>query len=107
MRAEQRARAATSRSSTRPRSPSSPEGPDALTALQQLCANEIDVPVGRTVYTALLNGRGGFESDLTVARLDETSFFIVTGTAQATRDADWIRRRIADDRAILTDVTSS
>ena len=83
------------------------DGPDALRVLQRLCANQIDVPVGRMVYTAMLNRRGGFESDLTVTRLDETSFFIVTGTAQATRDADWIRRRIGEDRAVLTDVTSS
>lgn len=83
------------------------QGPGALKVLQRLCANQMDVPVGRMVYTALLNRRGGFESDLTVTRLSEDAFFIVTGTAQATRDADWIRRRIGDDRAALTDVTSA
>ncbi|MBM3531594.1 MAG: FAD-dependent oxidoreductase [Alphaproteobacteria bacterium] len=83
------------------------QGPDALKVLQRLCANQMDVPAGKVVYTALLNRRGGFESDLTVTRLDEDTFFIVTGTAQAMRDADWIRRRIGDDRAVLTDVTSS
>ncbi len=44
------------------------QGRDALPLLQRLCANEIDVPVGRMVYTAMLNERGGFESDLTVMR---------------------------------------
>ena len=83
------------------------QGPDALAALQRLCANQIDVAPGRMVYTALLNRRGGFESDLTVIRLGEDAFFIVTGTAQATRDADWIRRHAGDDRAVLTDVTSA
>ncbi|MBM3546470.1 MAG: FAD-dependent oxidoreductase [Alphaproteobacteria bacterium] len=83
------------------------QGPDALKVLQRLCANQMDVPADRVVYTALLNRRGGFESDLTVTRLGEDSFFIVTGTAQATRDADWVRRRIGEDRAVLTDVTSS
>jgi 4-methylaminobutanoate oxidase (formaldehyde-forming) len=83
------------------------QGPDALRVLQRLCANQMDVSPGKVVYTALLNRRGGFESDLTVTRLGEDSFFIVTGTAQATRDADWIRRRIGDDRTVLTDVTSS
>jgi glycine cleavage system aminomethyltransferase T/glycine/D-amino acid oxidase-like deaminating enzyme len=83
------------------------EGPDALAVLQHLCANQMDVAPGRIVYTALLNRRGGFESDLTVMRLDEAAFLIVTGTAQATRDADWIRRRIGDRRAVLTDVTSA
>src|SRR5439155_18332524 len=45
------------------------KGRDALSVLQRLCANEIDVPVGRMVYTAMLNERGGFESDLTITRL--------------------------------------
>ena len=45
------------------------QGRDALAVLQRLCANEIDVPVDRLVYTALLNERGGIESDLTVMRL--------------------------------------
>jgi glycine cleavage system aminomethyltransferase T/glycine/D-amino acid oxidase-like deaminating enzyme len=83
------------------------EGPDALKVLQRLCANQMDVAIGRMIYTALLNRRGGFESDLTITRLGEDAFFIVTGTAQATRDADWIRRRIGEDRAVLTDVTSA
>ncbi len=83
------------------------EGRDALKVMQRLCANQMDVAPGRMVYTAMLNRRGGFESDLTVIRLGETSFFIVTGTAQATRDADWIRLHIGDDMAVLTDVTSA
>jgi 4-methylaminobutanoate oxidase (formaldehyde-forming) len=66
------------------------------------------VPVGGTAYTALLNARGTFESDVTVARLSGDSFLIVTGTAQAARDADWIRRHVPDEaRATLTDVTSA
>ena len=83
------------------------QGRDALKVLQRLCANQMDVAPGRMVYTALLNRRGGFESDLTVIRLGEDAFFIVTGTAQATRDADWIRRHIGEDMAVLTDVTSA
>jgi 4-methylaminobutanoate oxidase (formaldehyde-forming) len=83
------------------------QGRDALAVLQRLCANQIDVPAGRMVYTAMLNRRGGFESDLTVARLGEDAFYIVTGTAEATRDADWIRRHAGDAHAVLTDVTSA
>ena len=84
------------------------KGRDALQALQRLCANEIDVPVGRIVYTAMLNERGGFESDLTITRIDEQTFFILTGSAQATRDASWIERHIAaDEHAALVDVTSA
>src|SRR5262249_18446566 len=61
----------------------------------------------RMVYTAMLNPRGGIESDLTVIRLDEHAFLLITGTAQATRDRDWISRHIGDAFAILTDVTSA
>jgi len=60
------------------------------------------------VYTAMLNERGGFESDVTVTRLDAETFFILTGSAQATRDADWIERHIEDGEcAALVDVTSA
>lgn len=84
------------------------QGADAATVLQSLCANDVDVEPGRSVYTPMLNERGGFESDLTVARLGPDRFLILTGTGQATRDADWIGRHIpASARAILTDVTSA
>src|SRR4051794_21196215 len=83
------------------------QGREAESALQRLCANDVGVPVGQTVYTGLLNARGTYESDLTVARLAANRFLLVTGTAQATRDADWIDRHLGDHRAKLTDVTSS
>mgnify|MGYP000573691761 CR=1 FL=1 len=83
------------------------QGRDALAVLQRLCANEVDVPVGRMVYSALLNGRGGFESDLTVIRQAADRFLLVTGSAQPVRDADWINRHIgADEWALLTDVSA-
>ncbi len=83
------------------------EGRDALAVLQRLCANEIDVPVDKMAYTAMLNARGGFESDLTIIRLSAQRFLIVTGSAQATRDADWIVRHIeAHEHAVLTDVSA-
>jgi glycine cleavage system aminomethyltransferase T/glycine/D-amino acid oxidase-like deaminating enzyme len=83
------------------------QGRDALAVLQRLCANQIDMPVDRMVYTALLNARGGFESDLTVIRTASASFLIVTGSAQPVRDADWIRRHIgADEFAVLTEVSA-
>ena len=84
------------------------KGRDALGVLQRLCANDVDVAVDRMVYTAMLNERGGFESDLTITRLGDDSFFILTGSAQATRDADWINRHIRDGEfAVLVDVTSA
>jgi 4-methylaminobutanoate oxidase (formaldehyde-forming) len=84
------------------------KGRDALAVLQRLCANEIDVPVGRMVYTAMLNERGGFESDLTITRLAPDAFFILTGSGQATRDGSWIERHIdPHEFAALVDVTSA
>jgi 4-methylaminobutanoate oxidase (formaldehyde-forming) len=84
------------------------QGADAEAELNRLCANDIAVPVGQSVYTGLFNARGGYESDVTVARLSPTEFLILTGTAQAVRDADWIRRNLREGaRATLTDVTSS
>ncbi len=83
------------------------QGRDALAVLQRLCANEMDVPVGRMVYTAVLNERAGFESDLTVMRLAHDQFLLVTGSAQPVRDADWIRRHLEPDQfAVLTDVSA-
>ncbi|GLQ06619.1 GcvT family protein [Sneathiella chinensis] len=84
------------------------QGPDAEAVLQYLCANDLAVPVGRTVYTGILNDRGGYESDLTVSRIAEDCFFLVTGSGQATRDFDWITRNMpVGARAVLTDVTSA
>ena len=84
------------------------KGRDALAVLQRLCANDIDVPIGKMVYTAMLNERGGFESDLTITRLAASTFFILTGSGQATRDASWIERHIdAAEFAALVDVTSA
>ena len=84
------------------------KGRDALAVLQRLCANDIDVPDGKMVYTAMLNARGGFESDLTITRLDAETFFILTGSGQATRDASWIERHVDPaESAVLVDVTSA
>jgi 4-methylaminobutanoate oxidase (formaldehyde-forming) len=82
------------------------DGPDALDVLQRLCANDVDVPLGRVVYTQMLNARGGIEADLTVTRLAADAFLVVTAAAAATHDADWIRRHLGAARAVLTDVTS-
>lgn len=81
------------------------QGRDACAFLQRLCANDIDVAPGRSVYTALLNARGGFESDVTIARLSEDRFLFVTGSAQLTRDLDWLGRHIGDSFVTLTDAT--
>jgi len=84
------------------------KGRDALGVLQRLCANDVDVAPGRMVYTAMLNARGGFESDLTILRLAAAEFLIVTGSAQTTRDFAWIERGIGEgEHASLVDVSSA
>jgi sarcosine dehydrogenase len=84
------------------------QGRDAEATLQHLCANDVAIPVGRTVYTALLNERGTFESDVTLARLARDRFLLITGSAQVTRDADWIGRNTRQDADVaLTDVTGA
>ncbi len=83
-------------------------GRDAETTLSWIAANEVAKPPGHLVYTQLLNARGGIECDLTVSRLSETEYYIVTGTGFATHDFDWISRSIPNGLdARLIDVTSS
>ena len=81
-------------------------GRDALKALDWICANDVSKPAGRLTYTQLLNTRGGIEADLTVARLADDRFYIVTGTGFRTHDFAWIRDHIGEDLdASSTDVT--
>ena len=81
-------------------------GPGAEAALQWLCANDVGKPQGAVTYTQMLNAKGGIECDLSVTRLAEDHFYIVTGTGFATHDLDWIARHIpAGCDATLRDVT--
>jgi 4-methylaminobutanoate oxidase (formaldehyde-forming) len=80
-------------------------GPKAAEALEWLCANRVARDVGRLTYTQLLNSRGGIECDLTVARLAEDLFYIVTGTGFRTHDFGWIADHLPGDGVSLSDVT--
>ncbi|TNE34640.1 MAG: FAD-dependent oxidoreductase [Alphaproteobacteria bacterium] len=81
-------------------------GRDAAAALDWITANDILKPVGALTYTQMLNDKGGIECDLTVARLAENKFYIVTGTGFATHDFNWISKNIPDGMAAtLRDVT--
>ncbi|MGJ3261303.1 MAG: GcvT family protein [Rhodospirillales bacterium] len=83
------------------------QGRDACRVLNNICANDIDVPPGRIVYTQWLNERGGIEADLTVTRLAENDYLVVTGAGAQTRDFKWLTSHIpADAHCIATDVTS-
>jgi glycine cleavage system T protein len=82
-------------------------GAGALGLLQRLCANDVDVRVGRVVYTQMLNSRGGIEADLTVTRLGPDLFRLVTGTGSGSRDLSWIRKHREGFDAVIRDATSS
>jgi sarcosine dehydrogenase len=83
-------------------------GRDAEQALSWIAANNVAKQPGHLVYTQMLNGRGGIECDLTVGRLSETEYYIVTGSGFATHDFDWISRSVPEGLdARLSDVTSS
>ncbi len=83
------------------------EGRDAEKVLNQICANDVAVEPGTIVYTQWLNEKGGIEADLTVTRLTDDAYLIVTGGAGQVRDFNWLKRHIpADAHCIATDVTS-
>jgi glycine cleavage system T protein len=83
------------------------QGKDAEKVLNNICANDVAVPVGKVVYTQWLNERGGMEADLTVTRLAEDMYFIVSAGDFYTHDLMWLNKHIPNDaHAFVTDVTS-
>ncbi|HAX04135.1 MAG TPA: FAD-dependent oxidoreductase [Acidimicrobiaceae bacterium] len=80
-------------------------GPEALAVLERLSANSVDVELGKGVYTQWLNERGGIEADLTVTRLSQDEFWIVTSAASQTRDWAWLRRACRGHSVEISDVT--
>ena len=83
-------------------------GPGALRFLQWLAANDLDKAPGAITYTQLCNAGGGIEADLTITRLAEDRFYIVTGSGFGVRDGGWIRSHMPRDGSVaLDDVTSS
>ncbi len=82
------------------------EGPGALAFLERICANRIDRPVGTVVYTAMLTPRGGIRCDLTVTRLEEDLFLVVTGGGSGMHDLAWIRAQDARRRGRRRSSTS-
>lgn len=82
------------------------EGPDACAFLNYVGGGQYDVPVGKIVYTQFLNSRGGIEADVTVTRLSETAYVVVTPAATRLADQTWMERHRGDFRAVITDVTA-
>ena len=83
------------------------EGADAESVLNQICANDVSVPVGKLVYTQWLNERGGIEADVTITREALDRYLIVTAAATQVRDFAWLKEHIpAGARAVAVDVSS-
>ena len=84
------------------------QGPDAAAVLNKISSANVDVQPGTSVYTTWLNDRGGIEADLTVNRLDEERFLVVTAYTTQLKDSDWIIRNVPDgSRVAVTDVTAA
>ena len=81
------------------------EGPGAEAFLNHVCGANMSVPAGKIVYTQFLNHTGGIEADVTVTRLSETAFLVVTPAATLLADETWLRRHRGDFNAVVTDVT--
>jgi glycine cleavage system aminomethyltransferase T/glycine/D-amino acid oxidase-like deaminating enzyme len=83
-------------------------GPGALDYIQKMAVNQMDVSVGRAVYTPLLAPNGGFKSDLTIMRRGENEFRIVSGGGDGGRDKKWFTNHLPGDGSVtFTDVTSA
>ena len=84
------------------------QGPDAETFLNRLCTNNMARPAGRAVYTAMLNERGTYESDLTVLRLADEHYRMLIGTNHIKQDLCWLKRHIkGNERVTLKNASQS
>src|SRR3954463_15002889 len=81
------------------------EGPGALDSVQGTCVAQCDVAVGKVVYTPVLDAHGGFRSDLTVMRLGDDHFRVVTGGAHGPADHQWFADHLTGE-ATITDKTN-
>ena len=82
-------------------------GPAALDAVQAIALAQMDVTIGRVIYTPILDENGGFRSDLTIMRLAHDRFRVVTGAAHGMVDVKWFADRLPDTGAQIADLTSS
>ncbi|KRS19560.1 GcvT family protein [Roseovarius indicus] len=82
------------------------EGPEAEAFLNHVCGANMSVPVGKIVYTQFLNTRGGIEADVTVTRLSESAYLVVTPAMTRLADETRLRRHVGDRRVVITDVTA-
>lgn len=82
------------------------EGRDATAFLNYVAGGQYDVPVGKIVYSQFLNTRGGIEADVTITRLSETAYLVVTPSITRPADQVWLQRNVGDFNVVITDVTA-
>ena len=83
-------------------------GKGALSYLQLLTTNQIDRPIGKTIYTSMLNERGGIRCDLTITRIANDRFLVLTGGSTGPLDLHWMEQNLPDNGAVaITDISSS
>jgi 4-methylaminobutanoate oxidase (formaldehyde-forming) len=82
-------------------------GPDALTLVQRVTDSNMDKPAGSATYTQMLNARGGVEADVTVSRIDEHKFWVITGSGFVANDLAWLQMKMQpEDNVALRDITT-
>ncbi len=82
------------------------EGPDAEKFMNYIGGGDYSVPNGKIVYTQFLNRSGGIEADVTVTRLTETAYLVVTPAATRLADQTWMMRHAGGFNVVITDVTA-
>ena len=82
------------------------EGRDAMAFMNYIGGGDYDVPVGKIVYTQFLNSKAGIEADVTVTRIEENCYLVVTPAATRLADQTWMRRNQGDFNVVITDVTA-
>ena len=84
------------------------QGRDSCKVLQRISSANVDVEIGKMVYTHWLNERGGIEADLTVTRMGENEYWVVSGAAQTVKDIDWLNKNINEDEfCCVSDITNA
>jgi len=82
------------------------EGRDAEAFLNYVAGGNYSVPIGKIVYSQFLNNRGGIEADVTISRLSETAYLVVTPAATRLADQTWLQRHVGDFNVVITDITA-
>ncbi|MEP6068405.1 MAG: FAD-dependent oxidoreductase [Paracoccaceae bacterium] len=82
------------------------EGPDATAFLNYVAGGQYDVPIGKIVYSQFLNVNGGIEADVTITRITQTAYLVVTPAATRLADQTWLERHVGAFGVVITDITA-